>query len=681
LNAGGEVAFSGETLATLAVGGQSVEIPIAPAQNNQTFQVPRMFRIAYTAEMFSGQEQQFTFTIQGNAGAAIGYQISAAGSPSTPSPAFFPATGTVTLTNTVANFISVFTAPEVTEDIPVEYQVTITDARSSAVAVTTNFRVTIKPRSPGIDTVPNTRPRVLFNPVILSVTANGSKIPETVELVAAVSDDSPPDQLFYQWTYSPNPDTLDAAFASNGLGNPGMFQGYTLAHQGTITLAVTDEHDGTTTLHYQITPDQFADAINHAVVDGLKRIVAGDAHTCVLTGQGRVRCWGDNQCGQLGYGNAIDVGDTPSTLPFAAGDVPLLPVSDPVLQLVAGNHHTCALMQSGYIYCWGHNDFGQLGYDRTDSLADGEVVTSFGFVNLGDKATRIAAGGDHTCAILQSGAVRCWGRNDFGQLGRGNTENIGDDEPVYSAGNVDLGAGVTVKDLALGDSHTCALLTTGAVRCWGRGDSGQLGYGNNQSLGDDEPINNLANVSLTGTVRKLVAGDSHTCALTDAGTLRCWGDDSSGQLGQILPGQGFNANGDLVFFGPHGVAWGDQPNELPSDLPSDINIGAQVTDVTAGDNHTCALSSNGQLKCWGFGGSGQLGYGDFTNQVTPPTAGVNLDGVSAYGIATGEAHTCALRSNGTVRCWGAGTDGRLGRGDTATSATATGNVDIQIFAP
>jgi alpha-tubulin suppressor-like RCC1 family protein len=346
-----------------------------------------------------------------------------------------------------------------------------------------------------------------------------------------------------------------------------------------------------------------------------------------------------------------------------------LPVSDPVQQLVAGNNHTCVLFRSGLVACWGRNNVGQLGYNRTDNLADGEPVTAFGYVSLGDQAIQIAAGGDHTCAILTSGALRCWGLNTSGQLGRGNTTNLGDNETVFSAGNVDLGAGVTVKDLALGGFHTCALLATGAVRCWGRNSEGQLGYGNSAALGDNELINNLPNVSLTGTVRKLVAGDLHTCALTFAGTLRCWGFNASGQLGQ-------NIN-----LGSFSSSWGDQTNELPSTLPSDINTGAQVTEVAAGDNHTCALSSDGLLKCWGLGSSGQLGYGNTNSLVTPPATGVNLDGVTAYRISAGAAHTCALRSNGTARCWGAGADGRLGRGSTTNSATATGNVDIQLFAP
>jgi hypothetical protein len=408
LNAAGAVAFSGETLATLTISNQDVQIPVAPAQNGATFQVPRMFRIVYPTEIIAGQEQQFAFTIQGNAGATIGFQITPLGS-TTPAAEFLPASGAVTLTNTVADFIAVYTPPSVTVDTRLDYQVTITSATTqSAVAITTNFTTTIKPRPDGTQIVVGTRPSVLFNPVILSLGANGSEVPGAVELAASVSDDSAPAQLSYQWSFTPNASTPAATFAANGVGNPALLNGYTTDVQGTITLAVADEHNGTTTLNYQITPGQFADAIDHGSVNGLKNIVAGNAHTCVLTGPGRVRCWGDNQFGQLGYGNAISVGDAPTRLPSSAGDVPL-PATDPVLQVVAGNNHTCALLQSGLVYCWGLNTSGQLGYNRVDNLGDGEAVTSFGYVTLGDLATKIAAGGDHTCAILTSGAVRCWG--------------------------------------------------------------------------------------------------------------------------------------------------------------------------------------------------------------------------------------------------------------------------------
>ena len=320
LSAAGDVAFSGETLAILTADNQDLQIPLAPVQDGHTFQLPRMVRIVYPTEVVSGREEQVTFTIEANAGTDIGVQITPHGS-STPSADFSSATSIVTLASTVADFMTVYTPPEVTADTDVDYQVTITAANPlSAVAIVTNFRIHVKPRPAGIDTVGDTQLSVLFNPVILKLTANGSEIPGAVELVAEVSDDSAPDHLSYLWSYAPAPGTLDATFPNKGEDNPTLFQGYTVAHQGTITLAVTDEHGGTTTLHYQLRPDQFADTIPGRT--GLKRIVAGQAHSCVITGQDRVHCWGDNRFGQLGYGNTVNVGDSTTRLPYTAGDVP-----------------------------------------------------------------------------------------------------------------------------------------------------------------------------------------------------------------------------------------------------------------------------------------------------------------------------------------------------------------------
>jgi alpha-tubulin suppressor-like RCC1 family protein len=214
------------------------------------------------------------------------------------------------------------------------------------------------------------------------------------------------------------------------------------------------------------------------------------------------------------------------------------------------------------------------------------------------------------------------------------------------------------------------LQATGLVYCWGDNRFGQLGYNRTDNLGDGEPVTSFGYVTVGGLATRIAAGGDHTCAILTSGALRCWGYGVNGELGQSFPGLRVFDN-----------SWGDTPDRLPSMLPSDINTGAQVTDVAAGDNHTCALSSDGQLKCWGLGNSGQLGYGDGASQDTPLADGVNLDGVTASQVTAGAAHTCALRGNGSVRCWGAGADGRLGRGSTTDSITATGNVDIEIFAP
>ncbi len=671
LDATAATTFSGETLAALTVSNQSVQIPLAPAQNNQLLALPRLTRIVFPETVYAGQEEQFSFTVLGTPGAAIGLRLSAAGS-TAPSPAFSPAIGTVTLTGLVADFMTVYTAPEVTADTTIDYQVTITaGGLLGDVSITTNFRVLVKPRPPGGPIVGDTRPSVLFNPVILSLGANGSAIPDAIELVAAVSDDGPQEALSYQWSYTPAPSSAPATFAGGGLANPTVFQGYTVEHHGTITLAVTDHggSGGTTTLRYTLVPDQFKNAIENGAISGVKRMVSGDAHTCVITGGDKVRCWGDNAYGQLGYGDALDVGATTTLLPYHAGDVPL-PAGDPAVQLAAGNYHTCALLQSGLVICWGRNSSGQLGYSRTDPLGDSEAVTSWGYVTLGGLTTKIFAGGEHSCAILQSGAVRCWGNNSYGQLGRGNTANIGDNEAVYAAGDLAFGDGVVVRELALGGFHTCALLATGAVRCWGRGQYGQLGYGSQNNFADNEPLASIPDVSIIGPVRKIVAGSNGTCALTEAGTLRCWGHGYNGELGQVFP-----------FHGVNGGNWGDAPGELPSTLPGNIATGAQITDVVAGDHHFCAISSNSLLKCWGYNPYGQLGYGPISSQDAPLAAGIDLGGSTPYRISAGAWHTCAMRRDGKVRCWGLGDDGRLGRGNTAARSTATGNANVQIFPP
>ena len=163
-------------------------------------------------------------------------------------------------------------------------------------------------------------------------------------------------------------------------------------------------------------------------------IAAGREHTCALPGAGRVRCWGSGDQGALGYGNTDNIGDDET--PASAGDVD---VGGPVVALAAGAYHTCALLAEGRVRCWGDNRLGPLGYGNTEDVGDDETPASAGDVEVGGPVAALAAGGDHTCALLETSRVRCWGAGWSGQLGYGNTESIGDDETPASAGDVDLG--------------------------------------------------------------------------------------------------------------------------------------------------------------------------------------------------------------------------------------------------
>jgi alpha-tubulin suppressor-like RCC1 family protein len=257
-----------------------------------------------------------------------------------------------------------------------------------------------------------------------------------------------------------------------------------------------------------------------------RRVATGPLsdHTCAVLDSGAVRCWGDGSVWQLGYSSQENIGDDEA--PAQAGDVD---VGGPVEDVRTGFQRTCALLRSGAVRCWGSGAFGGLGYGSTENVGDDETPADAGDVPLGARAVRLAVGSLHSCALLSSGTVRCWGIGADGELGYGNTENIGDDETPASAGDVDVGGAVV--EIVAGGGHTCALLETGKVRCWGLGTSGQLGYADTKNVGDDETPAAAGDVDVGGPVVHLTAGTNHTCALLDSGGVRCWGSGGSGRLG------------------------------------------------------------------------------------------------------------------------------------------------------
>jgi alpha-tubulin suppressor-like RCC1 family protein len=204
-------------------------------------------------------------------------------------------------------------------------------------------------------------------------------------------------------------------------------------------------------------------------------------------------------------------------------------VGGAVTQLAAGGHHTCAVLSTGAVRCWGRGQYGQLGYGNTSNIGDDETPAMAGDVDVGGVVEQLAGGQVHTCALLDTGAVRCWGYGLYGELGYGNTSRIGDNETPASAGDVDVGG--TVTQLAAGSMHVCALLDTGAVRCWGNAAAGKLGYGNLRSIGDNETPATAGDVDVGGPVVRLAAGELHTCAVLSTGAVRCWGSGWQGRLG------------------------------------------------------------------------------------------------------------------------------------------------------
>jgi alpha-tubulin suppressor-like RCC1 family protein len=323
-------------------------------------------------------------------------------------------------------------------------------------------------------------------------------------------------------------------------------------------------------------------------------IAAGGAHSCALTSANGVVCWG-----------AINAS-------FVPRDVPGL--ESGVSAIVAGDAHACALV-SGGVSCWGWNDAGQLG-NGTTTNSDIPVDVS----GLASGIRGIAAGGAHSCALTNSGGVVCWG-NFLGLLRNGDA--------TPSVVPVDVpGLAGDIAAIAAGGYHTCALTSGGGVVCWGDSFAGQLGNGDPAQVGLG-PVNVIG---LGSGVTAIAAGSAHACAVTSGGRVVCWGANDAGQLGD-------------------GTTTG-------SAVPVDVSgLASGVSAIAAGGAHTCALTSERAVKCWG---GGELGNGSATGSTVPVEVSGLAGGVSA--ISAGGSHTCAGLVAGGVRCWGLNYSGQLGIG-------------------
>ena len=289
----------------------------------------------------------------------------------------------------------------------------------------------------------------------------------------------------------------------------------------------------------------------------------------------------------------------------------------------AGYLHTCAVTSKGAARCWGANEYGQLGNNSTTDSS-----TPVGVYGLGSKVKNITSGYLHSCALTTNGRVWCWGNNTYGQLGNNSTTNSA--RPVAVAG---LGRGVRAIDAGWFD--TCAITARGAVKCWGNNSYGQLG--NNTTTSSLTPVQVHG---LTRGAKAVSASYFHTCAITAKGAAKCWGNNSWGELGDNTANESAR---------PVGV----------------YGLNKRVKQISAGYTSTCAVTTKGAAKCWGSNLYGQLGDNSTTTTGKP----VNVYGLGSdiKSVKAGGYHACALTTAGGVRCWGLNDEGQLGDNSTISS--------------
>jgi alpha-tubulin suppressor-like RCC1 family protein len=346
------------------------------------------------------------------------------------------------------------------------------------------------------------------------------------------------------------------------------------------------------------------------------KLSAGNEYTCGITTSGKVACWGNGGSNRLGINSATNT-SVPKDVTGIAKDASMV-------TLGTGNTSSCATTSTGAMMCWGSpgevtgasGPFALLSPNYASGVTDIGLKVSFGCYVMsgavkcqgwnGDSMTTglpasngwvyspntpsglttgqkdVTVGSDHGCALSTAGAVKCWGLRTNGRLGNGSTATTAVSTPVSVTG---LTSGV--KQIAAGTDFTCAITSASGVKCWGNNANGQIGNGNTTQAPAPTDV-----IGLTSNVKEIAAGSNHACALTNAGAVKCWGNNGSGKLG----------NGTV----------------LQSSTAVDVvGLDSGVTSITVGTNHTCALISTGDYKCWGSNGSGQLGDGTLVSRSTP----------------------------------------------------------------
>ena len=403
-------------------------------------------------------------------------------------------------------------------------------------------------------------------------------------------------------------------------------------------------------------------------------LAVGRLHSCAVTKDKKVLCWGGNINGHLGNNSTTS---TSYPVYVVDGDNSTNHLTN-IVEVAAGSDHTCALKSSGEVLCWGVGDSGRLGNGET-LAKDHPVLVKMqnadsSLSNLSN-IVQITVGEAHTCALKSSGKVLCWGYNAQGQLGNGVSADNPPNQsyPVYVHQSENSSNHLTgIVQVRVGQRHTCALSSTGRGYCWGQGVNGQLGSssekvwipGDGVHVGVERhtPLVILTEEGGTplGDILEITPGGAaHSCALLGNHSVKCWGNSNQGRLGN-----GVTAN---------------ETNYFPLDVLAANEGSGNLSDIVklfSGNRHSCALQSTGTVVCWGYGSEGRIGNGADSNQGSPVSviggrsSSANFSGMIDLARGAIASHICVQNAEGKILCWGRADYGQLG--DNITTSVNTG---------
>ncbi len=381
-----------------------------------------------------------------------------------------------------------------------------------------------------------------------------------------------------------------------------------------------------------------------ATLGGIRSVNTGDDETCTVIQDATLRCFGLNDSGQVGDGT-----NTSRLKPVVVKNAPGTGSLKNAARVSVGTAHVCALIKDGTARCWGQG--GETG-DGTDAgrMLPVRVKNVAGHGPL-TQIAQISAGGGETCARITDGTARCWGAE--AALGNGSkTSRL----PVKVLNAAGTGPQANITQVSVGKHHTCILIKDGTARCWGANESGELGDGTSTDRSLPVKVLNVAGTAPQTKITQIFASYHHTCARISDGTMRCWGGNASGELGD-----------------------GTKTDRArPVKVLNGLGTGplAGVVQITAGAHHTCARITDGTARCWGA----RLATGDANNSPTPgyrllPAKVMDSTGTRTMAgvaqISAGRGHTCVLKSDGTARCFGESGEGEMGNGTRGTRHFAT----------